>query len=121
MRGFWAEQLSAEYAARYVVSLQPDLPTVLEGPDLMVAKRGRLFAFFEPTAREKRMPVRILAVYCFLAWLCLITFERSCYSTTPSSTPVSGATYTHSSITLRPVESPATQLSDGRASPKLIQ
>jgi hypothetical protein len=61
MRSPWAEQLSHDYSDRYSVSLRPDLPAVLQGPDLLVARDGRLFAFFEPTTHERRVPVRLLA------------------------------------------------------------
>jgi hypothetical protein len=53
-------EISASFEDDFTVSLEPDLPELFEGPDVLAGKSGRLIAVFVPKSHELRNPERLL-------------------------------------------------------------
>jgi hypothetical protein len=52
-------EISASFEDDFTVSLEPDLPELFEGPDVLAGKSGRLIAVFVPKSHEFRSPEQL--------------------------------------------------------------
>jgi len=54
-------KIEHEFDKTYLVSIDPDLPNLFAGPDLLAGGNGQLIAVFTPRSTEQRHPGRLLA------------------------------------------------------------
>jgi hypothetical protein len=52
-------KIAESFEGDFTVSVEPDLPELFEGPDVLAGKPGRLIAVFVPKTHELRRPEQL--------------------------------------------------------------